>query len=43
MRGEGEGLVRDGPARLEPGVLEVADVRLRFFWKKASGIVVTKV
>lgn len=33
----GEGLVRDGPARLDDALL-VEEVRLRFFWKKASGI-----
>lgn len=40
---EEEGLVRDGPARDEPAVEEDEEappvVRLRFFWKKASGMV----
>lgn len=38
-----DGVVRDGPARLEPEVLLLEDdVRLRFFWKNASGILATR-
>ncbi len=40
---EEEGLLREGPARLEAAAAEAEVVRLRFFWKNASGMIAIEI